>query len=104
MPTYCYKCFSCEDKFEIYQAIKDPVKKKCIKCGKSNLERLIYPVMGRVKSIKTLGQLAEKNTRQLGSSLDNEAEAKRISIKTGTRELNEISRMTPAQKKKYIEG
>ncbi len=104
MPTYCYKCSSCEDEFEIYQGIKDSAKKKCVKCGKSNLERMIYPVIGRVKSIKTLGQLAEKNTKQFGSSLDNEAEAKRIAIKTRTRELNEISRMTPTQKKKYIEG
>ena len=40
MPTYDYQCDACDHKFELFQSIKDPVKKKCPECGKSKLRRL----------------------------------------------------------------
>ena len=40
MPTYDYECDACEHKFELFQSINDPVKKKCPKCGKLKLRRL----------------------------------------------------------------
>ena len=40
MPTYDYECDGCGHKFELFQAMSDPVKKKCPKCGKSKLRRL----------------------------------------------------------------
>lgn len=41
MPTYDYRCKSCEHEFELFQSMSDSVKKKCPSCGKSTLERLI---------------------------------------------------------------
>lgn len=41
MPTYDYKCRGCGHVFEHFQAISDPALKKCPKCGKLRLERLI---------------------------------------------------------------
>src|SRR6266446_4072771 len=41
MPTYDYVCDACEHEFELFQSIIDPVKRKCPKCGKPKLRRLI---------------------------------------------------------------
>ncbi|HZZ72849.1 MAG TPA: zinc ribbon domain-containing protein [Pirellulales bacterium] len=40
MPTYDYVCDACDHKFELFQGINDPIKKKCPECGKSKLRRL----------------------------------------------------------------
>jgi putative FmdB family regulatory protein len=41
MPTYDYKCDACEHTFEKFQSIKAPLLRKCPKCGKAKLRRLI---------------------------------------------------------------
>jgi putative FmdB family regulatory protein len=41
MPTYEYACRACNHRFELFQSIKAPVKRKCPACGASRLERLI---------------------------------------------------------------
>lgn len=41
MPTYEYRCSSCEHEFELFQSMSDSVKKKCPECKKLSLERLI---------------------------------------------------------------
>jgi putative FmdB family regulatory protein len=41
MPTYDYRCDACGHTLEIFQSISEPAKKKCPKCGKSKLARLI---------------------------------------------------------------
>jgi len=41
MPTYDYRCAQCAHEFELFQSMKDPVKRKCPECGKPALERLI---------------------------------------------------------------
>lgn len=41
MPTYDYRCTACEHTFELFQSMKDAVKRKCPACGKNALERLI---------------------------------------------------------------
>lgn len=41
MPTYDYVCDSCENAFEHFQSMKDEVLKKCPKCKKNKLRRLI---------------------------------------------------------------
>jgi len=41
MPTYDYECTACAYKFEHFQGINDPVKRKCPKCGRLKLRRLI---------------------------------------------------------------
>jgi putative FmdB family regulatory protein len=41
MPTYEYRCTSCEHQFEQFQSMKDKPLRKCPQCGKNALERLI---------------------------------------------------------------
>lgn len=41
MPTYDYRCKACNHEFELFQSMKDNTKKKCPKCKKNTLERLI---------------------------------------------------------------
>src|SRR3954447_16369945 len=41
MPTYDYRCKACGHEFEEFQSITAPTLKKCPKCGKPKLERLI---------------------------------------------------------------
>ena len=40
MPTYDYQCAQCNNKFEVFQAMKDRPAAKCPKCG-SRADRLI---------------------------------------------------------------
>lgn len=41
MPTYDYRCSSCGHEFEKFQPISAAALKKCPKCGKGALKRLI---------------------------------------------------------------
>lgn len=41
MPTYDYRCKGCGHEFEEFQSMTAPVLKKCPKCKKNALERLI---------------------------------------------------------------
>lgn len=41
MPTYDYECDACEHTFEVFQGIMEPKKRKCPKCGKLKLRRLL---------------------------------------------------------------
>jgi putative FmdB family regulatory protein len=43
MPTYDYQCNNCNYQFELFQGIKEPVKRKCPECGRMKLQRLIGP-------------------------------------------------------------
>jgi putative FmdB family regulatory protein len=41
MPTYEYACQKCGHEFEHFQSMSDPLLKKCPKCGKPALKRLV---------------------------------------------------------------
>lgn len=41
MPTYDYRCGNCEHTFELFQKMSDAPKRKCPKCGRNTLNRLI---------------------------------------------------------------
>jgi len=41
MPTYDYKCTVCGHKFEMFQSITKKSLRKCPRCGKLGLKRLI---------------------------------------------------------------
>jgi putative FmdB family regulatory protein len=47
MPTYDYKCISCGDEFEIFQAMSEPPLKICSRCN-GELKRLIGPGLGPI--------------------------------------------------------
>ncbi len=41
MPTYDYRCKACGHEFELFQSMRDPVKRTCPQCKERALERLI---------------------------------------------------------------
>ena len=41
MPTYDYLCEGCGYSWELFQGITEPAKKKCPRCGKLKLKRLL---------------------------------------------------------------
>ena len=41
MPTYDYRCAKCGHELEIFHSMKDAPKRKCPKCGKNALEKMI---------------------------------------------------------------
>ena len=43
MPTYDYRCESCQHQFEVFQSIMARLRRKCPKCGRPSLKRLIGP-------------------------------------------------------------
>ncbi len=47
MPTYDYKCQSCNYTFEFFQSMKEEPLTKCPKCG-GQLKRLIGPGAGPI--------------------------------------------------------
>jgi len=111
---YDYKCENCDhEMIDVYQSIKDEALTKCPSCGQNSLARVIYGGLGSfMKDVKTIGQLADKNWKELGhyQRSDKEQQAKEERQKqessafssVGSATKKEINKMTPAQKTKYI--
>lgn len=49
MPTYTYKCFSCNKKQEIFQKLTDVALTTCPKCETETFERIITPIPAHFK-------------------------------------------------------
>lgn len=86
MPTYDYECDACEHKFELFQGISEPVKKKCPECGKPKLRRLFgtgaallfkgsgfYKTDYRSESYKTSAAADSKSSESSSSGGDNKS-------------------------------
>ena len=48
MPIYEYKCSNCGHTFEILQSIKDEPLKRCLKCGKDTLHKMVSNIAGLI--------------------------------------------------------
>jgi putative FmdB family regulatory protein len=68
MPVnYHYKCSSCNNEFEEIQSINDKPLTICSLCHLPELYRVIHAATGIIKGEpKTIAQLAERNTADLG--------------------------------------
>lgn len=88
MPTYDYECDACNFTMELFQGIKDPVKKKCPECGKNKLRRLFgtggaivfkgsgfYQTDYRSESYKK-GEKAAKDAKSKGSEKSSDSKSK----------------------------
>ncbi len=82
MPTYEYRCKSCEHEWEEFQSIKSKPSRKCPECGKLKAERIIsagggiifkgsgfYQTDYRSESWKK-GEKADKKSQESASSGD----------------------------------
>lgn len=106
MPTYDYECSKCKHSFEIYQSFSEDKLKKCPKCNKQSLERLIdIGIHCHVENVTTIGQLGERNAKKVGKTMMeekngeyNKAKSENIEVRKQHKEINKIK-----DKKKYIE-
>ena len=89
MPTYDYMCKNCEHKFERFQSITARPIRKCPKCGKLRLQRLIgagagvifkgsgfYQTDYRSESYKKAAESEKKTTDKDTKKKDTETKAK----------------------------
>jgi putative FmdB family regulatory protein len=44
MPTYEYRCGTCNHQFEVFARMSDPDPERCEFCGASTLEKVLFPV------------------------------------------------------------
>jgi putative FmdB family regulatory protein len=105
-----YECSNCGYHEEIYEpTAQDPVVKKCPKCKKKKFRVVILSApRGVVKEVKTIGQQAEKNWKEMGSYKQSEiAEKEDFKGKAERRERAKrrakLANATPEQKQTYIE-
>jgi putative FmdB family regulatory protein len=113
MPTYDYVCDNCDNEIhDIFQSFSEASLTKCEACGKDTLRRVIYGGLATfIKDVKTIGQVADKNWSNMGSYKRSEIEQKRKDqmkenesplSSFGKASRQQINKMTPDQKKKYI--
>ena len=104
---YEYECQDCQYRFETEQSAKEKPLKKCPKCKKKSLERLLFaPLVSIRGNINTIGQLAEANTKKLGRYEKDKVippmtqeEKNQKDSKEHAKKLNKLS---PERKQKYI--
>lgn len=99
MPTYEYVCENCGHKFEHFQSMKSGLLRKCPKCGKIGLKRLIGSGAGVI--FKGSG-FYETDYRSEGYKKDRESEKKTTTPKdTSKKEPETKSKESkPAKKDK----
>lgn len=116
MPLYDYECSCCEHLVEdVFQKPDDTPLKKCPECGKMKLFRVVTGgIHGSVRSINTIGQLADHNTKKNRSMIE-EAAAKKFEETpkapeawyenkkyTGGVTIKDINKMSKQQQFRYI--
>ena len=113
MPTYQYKCNSCKKKFEIFLTFEeyDKGNAACPKCYSDNVARRYdnTPYVTVTGEAKTIGQIADRNTKKNKSKIDEYQAANKTTKekpwyynKDATASRKEINKMTKEQKQKYI--
>lgn len=100
---YEYLCNNCSDQFETDQRITAKPLKKCKKCGQNSLERLLFPVMGRM-ACANIGSLGEKNYKKDRNRVMEEKDKNGTLVKEKhNKKIREIIKMSPNEKRKFIE-
>jgi putative FmdB family regulatory protein len=114
MPTYDYECSECECLLEdITQGMTEKPLTLCPTCGEHALLRVISGGLPfQMKKMETIGQLANKNAKTNKTKIQEAAAKKREDTpeepKTWVEKLGgdatsqEINKMSPKQKTKYV--
>lgn len=109
MPTYHYACSECKEEFEVFHSIKESLRKDCPFCEKAGLSVVLDgPPVIINKEIKTIGQLAEKNAKELGryglqERMAADGSLDRIKKREKREELQKISKLDADKQRKFIE-
>lgn len=111
MPIYDYECSNCNYRMvDVYQSFTSDPLTVCDNCKESTLNRVIFCPHVFVKGeVRTLGQLAEKNSKKMGKlqveeKILKDKESKKVALKEAKNEINsKIGKMTEVQKRRYIE-
>ena len=82
MPTYEYECDACHYFFEHYQSMTDPKLKKCPKCGKNKLYRLIGTGAGVIFKGTGFYETDYKAKPSAGTSSDQKQDAPAAATQT----------------------
>lgn len=110
MPVYHYKCAECAVEFEAAHSIKESLWKTCPDCKKDGLSVVLDspPTIMNRGEVKTIGQLAEKNAKNLGryglqERMALDGTANKIKEKEKMNEARKLASLSPEKKTKYIE-
>ena len=109
MPIYDFECKKCAYYTEITQRMDDPSEHDCPHCGKKTLVKVLInpPAMFVRGSPQTIGQLADRNTENMGRyELQEKAHEHGMKQDKKAKETRDthrkINSMTPEQKLKWI--
>lgn len=83
MPTYDYRCDACGHEFDVFQSIMDPALRKCPKCKKQKLRRLIGAGSGIIFRGSGFYETDYKRSRASGGGSSEKSGEKGGSDKSG---------------------
>ena len=111
MPTYDYECSECGHLEEIFQKFSEEQIDTCPECGSNTYRRVILQApLGFIKGEPTtVRHLADRNTQKMGHyELQDRRKADNMDVHKKNKEANairnKINKMTPQQKRNYIEN
>ena len=94
MPTYEYQCDACGNKFEKFQSIKSAPIRKCPKCGKNKVRRLISTGAGLI--FKGSGfYITDYRSESYKEKAKSESGEKKDSAKTGDAKVDSTKSEAP---------
>jgi hypothetical protein len=113
MPEYSFNCKNCRHDFSCFWSIgsydKNISELSCEKCGSSQVFRDYQEdnVVVSYHDVKTIGQLAERNTKKMGKyHLEEKMRQDNVELHKKNREVSakrrKLNNMTAEQKHKYI--
>jgi putative FmdB family regulatory protein len=88
MPTYDYVCDACGHEFEHFQSMSSPVERKCPKCKKLKLRRLIgtgLAIMFKGSGFYTTDYRSEQYKKHAAADKPSESSEKKPESKTETK-------------------
>lgn len=93
MPTYEYACPDCGNHFETFQSMKDEPLKKCPKCGRTHLKRLVGTGAGLI--FKGSGFYITDYKKNGGSSASSSSSGSKSSGSSGDSKSSGSASKTP---------
>ena len=111
MPTYDYECSECGHIEELFQKFSEKEINTCPECGSNTYRRVILqaPLSFIKGEPTTVRHLADRNTQKMGHyELQDRRKADNMDVHKKNKEANairnKINKMTPQQKRNYIEN